>query len=123
MKKIVFITLFALLVSISKSSAITKDPLNLAIAASAFTATVWLFGETLKDCGHRYLQCKKIALSYAKDLKQDDTKEILTDREILGWSTIQGISAVPEKYWRELTAFGLQAVLMYIGIQSLRDKL
>ena len=111
-------TLFLLLI-LQETSPITRDPLKLALATGALVTATWLGGETLKDCGHRYLHCKKVALAYADELKQYDTQEFLTDNEIFAWSTVQGISAMPEKCWRELTALGMEAALLYIAFINL----
>lgn len=115
--------MFIFALSVQETVALTYDPTKLTIAATAFVTATWLAGQTLKNCGHRFLHCKEVAVSYAQELKNDDTEEILTENEIKIWSIVEGISAIPEKCWRELTATGITAVLLFIGIQSLRDKL
>jgi hypothetical protein len=114
MKVLILATLLLLFIP-QKTSPITRDPVNLAIAAGALVTATWLGGEILKDCGHRYLHCKKVAVAYADELKKYDKQELLTDNELLAWSTVQGISAIPEKCWRELTALGMEAALLYIA--------
>ena len=116
--------LFLLLIACStqQSSAITYDPTRLLIAVSAFVTAGWLFGETLLDCGNRYIDCKKIALEYAEDLKEYDDEHILTEQEISFWAVIQGISAVPKQYWRELMATGCTLALICVGMQQLKSR-
>lgn len=120
MKKF-FLLLFLLIGSLTQQTkAITLDPVRLLIATSAFTTAGWLLGETLLDCGHRYIDCKKVALEYAEDLKEYDEEHLLTEKEISFWAIIQGISAMPKTYWRELIASGCTLALICVGLQYLR---
>jgi len=116
-----FLLLLLIAGSLQQTNAITLDPIRLIIAASVFATAGWLSGEILLDWGYPYMECKKIALEYAEDLKEYDEEHLLTEKEISVLTAIQGISAIPKKYWRELIASGCALTLICVGIQQLRS--
>lgn len=118
MKKILFIAFIATQIGFNiQASAVPK----LIKAGLFYAAGTWLFGETLLDGGHRYLQYKTIIQEYRWALLKDSEGH-LSKNELNICAIIQGISNIPKIFWREMLAGALSLYLFYLGTKSLLES-
>lgn len=80
--------------------------------------TTWALSHILVDTGYRYLTSKAIARDFAQELRKD-SKDCLREWEISFWSFIQSLSAVPQVWWREITATALLISFLYLSKKAI----
>ena len=124
-KRILVVILIGTMINISAEEETEPPPPSLENAAFKSgcgiillaTGMAWI-KEILRDSGHRYLPCKEIANAYYKEL-QEDAGDTLSEKELLLWSSVQGVSAVPRYFWREIIATGVTTIFTYFGMKAL----
>ncbi len=94
----------------------------LAAATGFFATGTWFAKETIRDMGFRFIDLKRVYFVTQDDL-HDESKGLLTEKEIEFFSRLQAITAIPEVYWREITSSAITATLFYLGAKCLRKAI
>ncbi|MFA6065724.1 MAG: hypothetical protein WC707_00920 [Candidatus Babeliaceae bacterium] len=95
---------------------------NFVVPLGLYAAGFLFAHHTLVDCGYRYIDIKKVYYA-CKEQLTEESKGLLSEQEIEFFSRLQGISAMPSVYWREIASTAITIALFYAGTRCLRQAL
>ena len=98
-----------------------KKPTYILAGIGCYALSLWSLSKSLSSTGLCYLSCKRTSHDYAETLQREG-RDLLTEREITFWSTVEGISTAPTVFWKDISYFTLSILSAYVGTKILKNS-